>query len=142
MPIRQRKVIDFTPTSHSTAAEKQKFYEHFKKFVDNGFKETLFPKWFYLRLSNCFGHIAHYDQMGFYDVWFANTEKQLRFLANMRRWPAYGQPNHTYCDVEQALQKWELQSRLCEIYRLYYEAERENAERGQLRDLQEKYTNA
>ena len=31
-------------------------------FIDSGFKQTLFTKKLYPRLSNTFGHIAHYNQ--------------------------------------------------------------------------------
>lgn len=35
-------------------------------FIDSGFKQTLFTKKLYPELSNTFGHIAHYNQGGFW----------------------------------------------------------------------------
>jgi hypothetical protein len=101
----------FTPTEFSTAEDKAKFANHFVRFVESGFKESLFPKWFYTRLSMTFGHIAHYNRNGFYETWFANTDKQMEFLQHTMRYPCYGQPEYTYCDVEEALIYW-LEKRL------------------------------
>jgi len=97
---------DFTPTEHSSADNKARFANHFVRFVEGGFKRTVFPYWFYTRLSMCFGHIAHYNSGGFYDVWFSSPERRQRFLAHAMAYGCYGQPEFTYCDVEKALGRW------------------------------------
>jgi hypothetical protein len=51
---------DFVPTNFSTAADKADFGNAFLYFIESEWKETLFTKTFYNRLSNTFGHIAHY----------------------------------------------------------------------------------
>jgi hypothetical protein len=51
---------EFTPTEFSTAQDKAAFGNHFFRFIEAEWKESIFTKGFYNRLSNCFGHIAHY----------------------------------------------------------------------------------
>jgi hypothetical protein len=51
---------EFVSTKFSTAADKADFGNAFLHFIESGWKETLFTKTFYNRLSNTFGHIAHY----------------------------------------------------------------------------------
>jgi hypothetical protein len=51
---------EFVPTKFSTAADKAEFGNAFLHFIESEWKETLFTKTFYNRLSNTFGHIAHY----------------------------------------------------------------------------------
>ena len=96
----------FTPTKFDTAEDKAKFANHFVRFVESDFKSTLFPKWFYTRLSMTFGHIAHYNQSGFYSEFFESTMDKVRFLEQTRLAGCYGSPEHTYCDVERVIVKW------------------------------------
>lgn len=96
----------FTPTEFSTAADKAKFANHFARFVLSGFRRTMFPRWFYTRLSMTFGHIAHYNQQGFYGVFFETTRGRVRFLRLTIGHHSHGQANYTYCDVEQAIIAW------------------------------------
>ena len=51
-----------TATQWSTQDDMVEFGNTLPHFVDSGFKETLFTKKLYPRLSNTFGHIAHYNQ--------------------------------------------------------------------------------
>lgn len=103
-------IPDFTPTQWETSEQKQKFARHFIRFVMGGFKWTVFPNWFYTRLSTCRGHIAHYSRAGFYNTWFSDRNQRSDFIkhwANMDgRHPIYGDPKFTYSDVEQFLQEW------------------------------------
>ena len=92
----------FTPSRFSAAEDKAKFANHFVRFVDSGFKRTLFHKWFYVRLSMCFGHIAHYNRHGFYGHFFEGHSSHETFMAHLQR-PIYGDPEYTYSDVERAL---------------------------------------
>jgi len=52
----------FTATQWSTQDDKAEFGNTLLHFIDSGFKLTLFTKKLYSRLSNTFGHIAHYNQ--------------------------------------------------------------------------------
>ena len=107
----------FTPTKFDTAEDKAKFANHFVRFVESDFKSTLFPKWFYTRLSMTFGHIAHYNQSGFYSEFFESTMDKVRFLEQTRLAGCYGSPEHTYCDVERVTVKWVRDSGIESLYR-------------------------
>jgi hypothetical protein len=96
---------EFTPTQWSTAEEKAQFGNTLLHFIESEWKETLFTKKLYNRLMNTFGHIAHYNQGGFYSEWFTTELDRLRFLDHLLRWPCYGDPAYTFCDVERALQR-------------------------------------
>ena len=96
----------FTPTEWDSAEQKAKFGNQFVRLVERGFQQTDFPKWFYRRLSMTFGHIAHYNQAGFWETWFSDQGQQLAFLRYTETASTYGSPEHTYCDVEWAIQQW------------------------------------
>jgi len=100
------KTPQFTATAHSTVEDKEKFAAHFKKFIERGCPETLFPKWFYQRLSTCFGMIAHYNIHGFFDVYFRSTAGKVQFIREVMLYPCYGDPAFTYSDVEKHLHEW------------------------------------
>ena len=93
----------FTATQFDTAADKARFANHFVRFVDSGYKETLFYDWFYRRLSMTFGHIAHYNRAGFYYHFFQDKNAQLYFMTATRQGGGYGDPAYTYSDVEKAI---------------------------------------
>lgn len=133
------QAAQFTPTKYDSAADKAKFANHMVRFIEGGFNDSLFPKWFYTKLSMCFGHIAHYNQGGFYGEWFSSTRARLDFLMNMVRYPAYGQPEYTYCDVEKALKAWVINSGLIEQASARLAAETESRERALLASLKAKY---
>lgn len=129
----------FTPTKFHSAEDKQKFAEHFKKFVKSGFKGGYFNNKFYQQLSNCFGFIAHYNREGFWAEYFAELPDKIRFVQEVLLHPCYGDPAFTFSDVEKHLQKWiheedTLVSLLAEQQQT--EAKREIAE---LKRLQKKY---
>ena len=96
----------FTSTEFSTVQDKIKFYNQFIKFVESDYNRSKFPKWFYNRLSMTFGHIAHYNQDGFYNTFFTTKEDKKDFINQCLQYGCYGQPEYTYCDVEKALQSW------------------------------------
>lgn len=98
----------FTATKWETAEQKAKFANHFVRFATNGCRATMFPQWFYTRLSMTFGHIAHYDRSGFYSTWFSDRAGASEFFDRVAGWVAYGDPEYTYSDVERALQQWVL----------------------------------
>lgn len=96
----------FTATKWDSVEQKEKFARQFIRFVESGFKRSLFYKDFYRRLSMSFGMIAHYNQAGFYSQFFEDEEGKREFLREVLSWPCYGQPDYTYCDVERHLQGW------------------------------------
>jgi len=96
----------FTPTEWNSAEDKAKFANHFVRFVTGGFKYSVFPKWFYHRLSNMYGHIAHHNKAGFYDTWFSSPDRAVSFIERIEQHHAYGDPAYTYSDVEKALTEW------------------------------------
>jgi hypothetical protein len=106
MKVTPFTAAQFTPTQFDTAEDKAWFANQFVKFIMSGFKPSAFTKRFYNRLSNTFGHIAHYNQRGFWDTFFSSTQGKVDFIEQTLCYPCYGQPGHTYCDVETALQNW------------------------------------
>ena len=130
----------FIATQWATAADKEKFVAAFKRFVQRGFPPSAFTKKMYQQMSMMRGHIAEYNQLGFYNVWFRAPASRAEFLNRWARSPVYGDPSHTWSDVERAIAFW-----LCE----HPEYERsevnahvasgEVAERAELARLKAKY---
>lgn len=116
-----------------------RFYEHFKKFMLADCPKSMFHKWFYNRLSNCFGHIAHYNLEGFYHTWFENDQTKLRFIRHALKFPCYGSPEYTYSDVEKQLVCWLAASDLPDKYANAHMAAVEKNERALLAQLRAKY---
>lgn len=129
----------FTPTKWDTAEQKEKFVSQFKRFVESDFAQSKFPKWFYQRLSNCFGHIAHYNQGGFYATFFESTQDKVQFLEQSLNSPCYGDPAFTYSDAERVIQDWLREGNWLEKYQDLGQREREASERATLARLKEKY---
>jgi len=130
----------FTATQWNTAEEKAKFARHFQRFVEKGFPESMFNKAFYNRMSLMRCHIAHYNQVGFYNAQFSTSERRANFLHHWAMPPIYGDPEYTWCDVEKALASW------LQVNRHYEEREREqhlqiieHIERTELKRLKAKY---
>lgn len=133
--------MTYTATKFSAVADKEKFERQFKAFVLSDFAASKFPKWFYTRLSMCFGHIAHYNQGGFYSTFFESTKDKLRFLKITTTHPyaGCGDPAYTYSDVESVLTQWVLNENLIGKYANQLGAENEEYERAMLSHLQKKY---
>ena len=96
----------FTATPHSTPEEKAHFCDNFVRFVLRGFDRKLFKSKFYHRLSLIFGHIAHFNENSFWDVWFSTPEKQRHFVQHVHEWIAMGDPHFCWSDVERELKSW------------------------------------
>jgi hypothetical protein len=96
----------FAATQHSTAEEKARFCNNFAKFILGGFPRHRFKTTFYRRLSNLFGHIAEYNETGFYEVWFSTPAKQWQFLRHIHESVPMGDPNFCWVDVERELRSW------------------------------------
>lgn len=96
----------FIPTKFSTAADKARFANHLIRFIRKGFPKSIFPNWFYTRLSMTFGHIAHFNAYGFFDTFFTSEEGKRRFMQITLNHSCSGDPAWTYSDVEEAVQKY------------------------------------
>lgn len=129
----------FTPTQWDTAQDKAAFAKQFVRFVQSDFAAKHFTDRFYRRLSNTFGHIAHYNRGGFWDTFFTTTADKVRFLEQTLQHPCYGDPAWTYSDVERELQAWLRAEGTLECYRQRLAKETEGAERTELARLQQKY---
>ena len=133
------RATDFTATSFDTAEDKARFAKQFGAFVESDFAKGKFPKAFYRRLTNCFGHIAHFNHDGFYAHFFTTTEGKLDFLRQCAQWPCHGEASHTYSDVERKLIAWIKTEGLVQTYEERFAGEVEERERSALRRLAKKY---
>lgn len=129
----------FTPTEWDTAEDKAKFANHFMQFVESGFKESLFQKWFYKRLSMTFGHIAHYNQLGFWETFFTRTEDKVQFLKQTIQHHPCGDPTYTYSDVERAVAERVHARGYLRGVEIALEREIAGLEKGELARLKAKY---
>jgi hypothetical protein len=129
----------FVPTEWSSAADKAAFGNTFLHFVESAWKRSLFTKGFYQRLSDCFGHIAHYDIHSFYETWFTSDKDRLEFLKNASKWPCYGDPKFTFSDVERALRQQIHSRNYLALYEVRAAEELRIAEMMILRSLEAKY---
>ncbi|MGB5083339.1 MAG: hypothetical protein WBO09_01765 [Methylocystis silviterrae] len=94
----------FAATKFHSAEDKAWFGNAFLKFLADDCPQSAFTKRFYNRLSHSFGHIAHYNRAGFYEHFFVDLAGKIDFLQQTLQWPCYGQPEHTFSDVELVLQ--------------------------------------
>ena len=129
---------EFTSTKWEPADAKAEFANKLCRFIAADFKEAMFTKTLYRRLSLCFGHIAHYDSFGFFDHFFRDLRGKVAFLEEALLWPPCGDPAYTFCDVERAVQARLRTCNLLAAYRALRAAEIEGAERELLRRLQSK----
>lgn len=129
----------YTATEWSTVKDKERFVKQFKAFVLSDFARTKFPKWFYNRLLNCFGMIAHYDIYGFYATFFEDTAGKVDFAQQCLEYPCYGDPARTFSDVERDLQVWLAEQTILPKLQGQKAANREAVERAELARLQAKY---
>jgi hypothetical protein len=129
----------FTPTQWSTAQDKADFANAFVRFVENNFQLEHFPKWFYQRLSQTFGHVAHFDQTTFYRTFSGKALDKLRFLRQTVDHQPVGDPAFTFSDVERVLRGWVIQSGAVERVTKTATHAQNRAEREQLKRLLDKH---
>jgi hypothetical protein len=98
--------VEFTATEYATSADKKVFARKFVDFIKTGFLPHKFTKSFYTQLSMTFEHIAHYNQAGFYSVWFSSPASRVEFIKHTLACRCSGYPEYTFSDVEKVLQKW------------------------------------
>ena len=130
---------DFVPTQRDGAEQKAKFTNALLTFVAQDFPRSKFHESFYRRLSNTFGHIAHYDSVGFYERFFLTAEDKLAFLGQCVTWPCYGDPTFTYSDVERAVAERLRKSQVLAILGSQITVERRRRELALLSELKARY---
>jgi len=129
----------FTPTKWDDAPTKAKFGNHLLRFIAEDFPETMFIQKFYQRLSNIFGHIAHYNRVGFWDGFFQTRATKIDFLDQTIRHPCYGDPAWTYSDVEIVISTRLKLSSIIDWHRRLLVQEREARERAEYHRLARKF---
>lgn len=130
---------EFTPTKFTPAAAKLKFAEHFIRFVEAGFPQPLFRHWFYVMLISCRGHIAHYNELGFYAEQFADNYRRMKFIEHWIEYPVYGDPAFTFSDVETYLRDWLIAEQILDKWVEIWRKDVESRERAELKRLLGKY---
>jgi len=130
---------DFTATKFSTATDKAEFGNTLLRFIESEWASALFTKRFYIRLSMCFGHIAHYNRTQFYEEWFSSLAAQVRFLKHALRFPCYGDPEYTFSDVERAIQREIVNRNYLARYELRLAEAHQATDLALLRQLESKY---
>lgn len=135
------QIQDFTPTEWATAEEKAKIANKITRFILGGFQQGSFTKVMYQRLSNMFGHIAHYNILGFYEEWFSNIKACLDWAEHITgNWlSGMGDPRFTWSDVEKALIQWMKDNRIAEQLDELYRLDVEQKELALLHALQRKH---
>jgi hypothetical protein len=95
----------------------------------------------YQRLSNMFGHIAHYDIHGFYSTWFTDIKSCRDWVEHITgSWLAgIGDPRFTWSDVEKALVQWLMDNHITEQLDELYQLDVEQKELALLHALQQKH---
>jgi hypothetical protein len=139
MPKAKLDASRFTPTNWDTAEDKAKFVQQFKAFVLSDFSDKKFPKWFYTRLSMTFGHIAHFNQGGFFGTFFCSAQDRVMFLRQTLAYGCYGDPKFTYGDAEREIQEWLRERGTLAEYERRFKQDTEQRERALLADLKAKY---
>lgn len=131
-----------TATEWSSAEEKARIGNALLGFIARGMPESAWNKRLYTRLSMMFGFIAHYNVHGFWGAQLASTEARIGFLDQMQKWPCWGSPTHTWCDVEREIATRLRESGLVTAYRHAARLEIESRERQELYRLTAKYAAA
>jgi len=129
----------FTPTKFSSVEDKVWFTNALLQFLAKDCPLSAFSNRFYSRLSNTFGHIAHYNRQQFYEEFFLDDVGKVAFVDQLLHWQFYGDPHYTYSDVEHVVAARIRTTELLKIYRVRLKAQIENKERAQLARLKAKY---
>ncbi|MBO1360274.1 hypothetical protein J2D73_10795 [Acetobacter sacchari] len=131
-----------TATKWDSAEDKARMGDAILSFIARGMPESAFTEKLYSRLSNMFGNIAHCDKNGFWQVQLSTTARRVAFLEQIATAPCWGQPGHTWCDVEREIKARICEQKLIPAYRAAMRVESERDELAQLARLQAKYGEA
>ena len=130
----------FVDGSYGGAAGKARTTNAILKFIDSGFDRDLFTRQVYSGgLMYMFGHIAHYNQSGFFSTWFDSDSDILNWLVYVSEARLYGDADCTLIEVERIVQKFVRDSGLIALYEGRIARAQEEAERAQLAALKAKY---
>ncbi|ACB97282.1 hypothetical protein [Beijerinckia indica] len=129
----------FQPTQWDSPADKAAFGNALLRFLAEDCPKEKFKKPFYQRLSNCFGHIAHYNVHGFYETFFTSTADKIEFLQQTLGYPCWGDPAHTFSDLERVVVHRIAQSGLLDWHKRTLTIETETREKAMLARLKAKY---
>src|SRR5208282_6792964 len=130
---------EFVPTQWDSAEQKAKFANALLTFVAQDFPRSKFHENFYRRLSNTFGHMAHYNCDQFYGHFLRTAEDKLEFLEQCVTWPCHGDPTTTYSDVERAVVARLTQSQIVAILSSQITVQRRRRELALLSELKARY---
>jgi hypothetical protein len=72
--------MQFKDVQFLSAAEKEKVFRAWKRFLDSGLKEGSFTDALYKHLSLHCSFIAHYNRNGFWGTYFADPEDSFKFF--------------------------------------------------------------
>lgn len=112
------------------------FANQLTDFIERGFPESLWTKRLYKVLMQRFMHIAHYNEIGFWDTWFCNLRVQVEWLEHVTKGSVVGWCNDP---DEVAIRTWIVETDQLGRYRRMLDMAVEAFERKQLAALQEKY---
>ena len=84
-------------------------------------------------------HNANYNRDGYYSVFFERDADKVVFLDQTLRWPCYGDPTYTFCDVERAVQRRLRAANVIEVFRMREADATRKRELDILARLQAKY---
>lgn len=82
-----------------SAEEKDKVLKDWTRFIENDFSKNRFTKSLYDHLIQHCSFIAHYNQAGFYNSYFADPEDTIRFMRQFDR-------EHDCISVEYGMKYW------------------------------------
>lgn len=129
----------FTSTEFDDAATKAKFGNRLLRFIAEDFPKQMWNKAFYKRLSMTFGHIAHYNEHGFWGTFFDSRRDKIDFLGQTQSYPCWGDPAFTYSDVEKVVVKRLKDSGALAHHKALLAQNVETAERAEYARLAAKY---
>ncbi|KXV23187.1 hypothetical protein [Gluconobacter oxydans] len=128
-----------TATQFSDTVEKTKIGNALLSFIARGFPQSAWNRTLYNRLSQMFGHIAHYDIHGFWGAQFSTTQARLGFLRGIVLYGCYGDPAWTWSDVERDIRNRIIGSGLIDAYTRALAAEQEARDRADLARLAQRF---
>ncbi len=129
----------FSATKWDSAEDKALFGNTLLKFISNDYPRTSFTQKLYKRLSNTFGQIAHYNLATYYANFFEATSAKIAFIDELSSWPCWGDPQHTFCDLERAVIKRVRASGIDRILQTQLSTETRANEIRTLEKLKQKY---
>ena len=129
----------FIATQWSTAEDKAKFANALMKFIAQEFPRPEFQQSSVPTAQQYVRAYRAYNQDGYYSVFFERDADKVVFLDQTLRWPCYGDPTYTFCDVERAVQRRLRAANVIEVFRMREADATRKRELDTLARLQAKY---